>query len=162
MDTVNNEPASSSIIIDRVSQKFGNFTALDSVSIEIKQGEIFGLLGPNGAGKTTLLKLLTGLIKPDNGKVTIGGKIQALIALGAGFNPILTGRENVYVNGAILGFSKRDIDGMLDEILDFSEIADFIDMPVQSYSSGMQVRLGFSVAINLKPDMSGIPRRISL
>ncbi|MCP4219186.1 MAG: ABC transporter ATP-binding protein, partial [bacterium] len=112
-----------------------------------------GLIGPNGAGKTTLLKLLSGLIKPDGGEITIRGKIQALIALGAGFNPILTGRENIYVNGAILGFTKKEMDGLLDEILEFSEIGEFIDMPVQSYSSGMHVRLGFGVAVNLKPDI---------
>ncbi len=129
------------------------FWALQDVNFEIKRGELVGLIGPNGAGKTTLLKLLSGLVKPDKGSVAIRGKIQALIALGAGFNPILTGRENVYVNGAILGFSKKQMDGMLEEILDFSEIEEFIDMPVQSYSSGMHVRLGFAVAVNLKPDI---------
>ncbi len=129
------------------------FWALQDLSFEIKKGELVGLIGPNGAGKTTLLKVLSGLVKPDRGKITIRGKIQALIALNAGFNPILTGRENVYINGAILGFSKKEMDGMMDEILKFSEIGEFIDMPVQSYSSGMQVRLGFAVAVNLKPDI---------
>lgn len=129
------------------------FWALQDVDFEIKKGELVGLIGPNGAGKTTLLKALSGLIKPDKGKITIHGKIQALIALNAGFNPILTGRENVYINGAILGFSKKEMDELMEEILNFSEIGEFIDMPVQSYSSGMQVRLGFAVAVNLKPDI---------
>ncbi|MCP5107626.1 MAG: ABC transporter ATP-binding protein [bacterium] len=129
------------------------FWALKDVDFEIKKGELVGLIGANGAGKTTLLKALSGLIKPDEGQITIRGKIQALIALGAGFNPILTGRENVYVNGAILGFTKKEMDALLDDIMDFSDIGEFIDMPVQSYSSGMQVRLGFSVAVNLKPDI---------
>jgi len=129
------------------------FWALADVSFEIKKSELVGLIGANGAGKTTMLKLLSGLIKPDRGVITIRGKIQALIALGAGFNPILTGRENIYINGAILGFAKKEIDSLLEEIMDFSEIGEFIDMPVQSYSSGMQVRLGFAVAVNLKPDI---------
>ncbi len=129
------------------------FWALEDVNLEIKKGELVGLIGANGAGKTTILKLLTGLIKPDKGTITIRGKIQALIALGAGFNPVLTGRENIYINGAVLGFSKKDIDLMMDDILEFSEIGEFIDMPVQSYSSGMHVRLGFAVAVNLKPDI---------
>lgn len=137
----------------KVKLRKGEFWALEDVNFEIKKGELVGLIGANGAGKTTILKLLSGLIKPDIGTVTIHGKIQALIALGAGFNPILTGRENIYINGAILGFSKKEVDSMLEEILEFSEIGEFIDMPVQSYSSGMHIRLGFAVAVNLKPDI---------
>lgn len=129
------------------------FWALKNISFKITRGELLGLIGPNGAGKTTILKLLTGILRPDRGHIAISGKIQALIALGAGFNPVLTGRENVYINAAILGFSKSEINGMIDNIVDFSEIGEFIDMPVQSYSSGMQVRLGFAVAVNLKPDI---------
>ncbi|MBN1474989.1 MAG: ABC transporter ATP-binding protein [Syntrophaceae bacterium] len=129
------------------------FWAVHDVSFELKRGECTGLIGRNGAGKTTLLKMLNGLIKPDKGRIEILGRVGALIALGAGFNPILTGRENIYVNGSILGLSKREIDAKLEEIIDFSEIGDFIDSPVQSYSSGMHVRLGFSVATVLDPDV---------
>lgn len=138
---------------NRVKLRKDEFWALQDINFEINRGELVGLIGANGAGKTTLLKLLSGLVKPDNGKITIRGKIQALIALGAGFNPILTARENIYINGAVLGFSKKEMDKMLEDIMDFAEIREFIDMPVQSYSSGMQVRLGFAVAVNLKPDI---------
>src|SRR5688572_17263205 len=129
------------------------FWALDGVSVELARGECLGLIGRNGAGKTTLLKMLNGLIKPDKGRIEMRGRVGALIALGAGFNPILTGRENIYVNGSVLGLSKREIDAKLEEIIDFAEIREFIDMPVQSYSSGMQVRLGFAVATALNPDV---------
>lgn len=138
---------------ERTTLRKEEFWALKDLNFEIKQGELVGLIGPNGAGKTTLLKVLSGLVKPDIGQVTIRGKIQALIALGAGFNPILTARENIYINGAVLGFSKKKMDHLIEEIMDFAEIGEFIDMPVQSYSSGMQVRLGFAVAVNLKPDI---------
>jgi lipopolysaccharide transport system ATP-binding protein len=130
------------------------FWAVNDVSFELKRGECLGLIGRNGAGKTTLLRLLNGLIKPDKGRIEIRGSVSALIALGAGFNPILTGRENIYVNGSILGLSKKIIDKKLDEIVDFAELRDFIDTPVQSYSSGMVVRLGFSTAVKLlRPDI---------
>jgi lipopolysaccharide transport system ATP-binding protein len=129
------------------------FWAVNDVSFEVKRGECLGLIGHNGAGKTTLLKMLNGLIKPDHGRIEIRGRVGALIALGAGFNPILTGRENIYVNGAVLGLTKREIEAKLEEIIDFADIREFIDSPVQSYSSGMQVRLGFSIATALKPDI---------
>lgn len=131
----------------------GEFWAVSDVSFELRRGECLGLIGHNGAGKTTLLRMLNGLIKPDGGRVEMRGKVGALIALGAGFNPILSGRENVYVNAAVLGLSKREIDAQFDEIVEFAEIGDFIDAPVQSYSSGMQVRLGFAVATALQPDV---------
>lgn len=129
------------------------FWAVRDVAFELRRGECLGLLGRNGAGKTTLLKMLNGLIKPDGGRIEMRGRVAALIALGAGFNPILTGRENIYVNAAVLGLSRREVDERIDEIIDFAEIGDFIDMPVQSYSSGMSVRLGFAVASSLQPDV---------
>ena len=131
----------------------GEFFAVKDVSFELRRGECLGLIGHNGAGKTTLLKMLNGLIKPDAGSITMRGRVGALIALGAGFNPILTGRENIYINGSVLGLTKKEIDAKIDEIIDFSEIREFIDMPVQSYSSGMTVRLGFAVATAMNPDV---------
>ena len=135
------------------SLREGEFWANQDISFELRRGECVGLIGHNGAGKTTLLKMLNGLIKPDTGRIEMRGRVGALIALGAGFNPILTGRENIYVNGSILGLSKRDIEDKMDEIIDFAEIRDFIDSPVQSYSSGMAVRLGFSIAVKTEPDV---------
>lgn len=129
------------------------FWAVKDVSFELKRGECLGLVGHNGAGKTTLLKMLNGLVKPDAGQIQMRGRVGAIIALGAGFNPILTGRENIYVNASVLGLSKREIDERIDEIIDFSEIEEYIDMPVQSYSSGMSVRLGFSIASVISPDI---------
>ena len=129
------------------------FWAVKDVSFDLKRGECLGLIGHNGAGKSTLLKMLNGLIKPDQGTITMKGRIGALIELGAGFNPILTGRENIYNNGSVLGFTKKEIDQKLDAIIDFAEIQDFIDTPVQNYSSGMKVRLGFSVAAQMEPDV---------
>lgn len=129
------------------------FWAVKDVSFELKRGECLGLVGRNGAGKTTLLRMLNGLIKPDQGRIEMLGKVGGLIALGAGFNPILTGRENIQVNASILGLSKREIDKKTGEIIDFAEIDEFIDLPVQNYSSGMQVRLGFAVASTLSPDI---------
>lgn len=131
----------------------GEFWAVNDVSFELKRGECIGLIGHNGAGKTTLLKMLNGLIKPDQGWIEMRGRVSALIALGAGFNPILTGRENIYVNGSVLGLSKSELDATFDEIVDFAEIREFIDAPVQSYSSGMAVRLGFAIAVKCKPDV---------
>ena len=128
------------------------FYAVDDVSFELRSGECLGLIGRNGAGKTTLLKMLNGLIKPDAGQITVKGRMGALIALGAGFNPILSGRENIYVNGSILGMRKAEINAKLESIIDFAEIREFIDAPVQSYSSGMIVRLGFAVAVHCRPD----------
>jgi lipopolysaccharide transport system ATP-binding protein len=129
------------------------FWAVDDVSFELRRGECLGLIGHNGAGKSTLLKMLNGLIKPDKGRITLQGRVGALIELGTGFNPILTGRENIYNNGAVLGFTKREINEKFDSIVDFSEIGDFLDTPVQNYSSGMKVRLGFAVASQMEPDI---------
>lgn len=129
------------------------FWAVDDISFEVRRGECLGLLGHNGAGKSTLLKVLTGLIAPDRGQITMKGRVNALIELTAGFNPILTGRENIYNNGAVLGLTEKEIDAKYDEIVAFSELEEFIDTPVQYYSSGMKVRLGFSVAAFTEPDV---------
>jgi len=129
------------------------FWAVKDVSFQLRRGECLGLIGHNGAGKSTLLKILNGLINPDQGSITMRGKIGALIELGAGFNPILTGRENIYNNGAVLGFTRSEIDAKVEAIIDFAEVRDFIDSPVQNYSSGMRVRLGFAVAAQMEPDI---------
>ena len=129
------------------------FWAVDDISFEVRRGECLGLLGHNGAGKSTLLKVLTGLIAPDRGQITMKGRVNALIELTAGFNPILTGRENIYNNGAVLGLTEKEIDAKYNEIVAFSELEEFIDTPVQYYSSGMKVRLGFSVAAFTEPDV---------
>jgi lipopolysaccharide transport system ATP-binding protein len=124
------------------------FWAIDNVSFKVKKGETLGIIGPNGSGKSTLLKLLNGIFMPDQGKIIVKGKVGALINVGAGFHPMLTGKENIYINGAILGMTKEEIDAKYDEIVDFANIGDFLDTPVKNYSSGMYVRLGFAVAIH--------------
>jgi lipopolysaccharide transport system ATP-binding protein len=129
------------------------FWAVKDISFTLKRGECLGLIGHNGAGKSTLLKILNGLINPDEGKVVMKGRVGALIELGAGFNPVLSGRENIYNNGAILGFTRKEIDEKLQHIIDFAELQEFIDMPVRNYSSGMKVRLGFAVAAQMEPDV---------
>lgn len=127
------------------------FWAVDDVSFELKQGDTLGIVGPNGSGKSTLLKMLNGIIYPDRGRLSVRGRVGALIEVGAGFHPMLTGRENIFVNGAILGMSKAEIKGKFDAIVDFAEIGDFLDVPVKNYSSGMYVRLGFAVAAHCEP-----------
>ncbi len=138
------------------------FWAVQDTSFELKRGEVLGIIGPNGAGKTTILKMLNGIILPDMGSITVRGRVGALIAVGAGFHPQLTGRENVYINGAILGMSKREIDRKFKMIVDFSEIGDFLDTPVKHYSSGMFIRLGFSVAVHCDPDILLIDEVLSV
>lgn len=129
------------------------FWAVDDVSFELKKGETLGIIGSNGSGKTTLLKMLNGIFWPDKGKITIKGKVGALIEVGAGFHPLLTGRENIYLNGAILGMNRKEIDEKFDDIVEFADIGDFLDTPVKTYSSGMYVRLGFAVAVHCEPDI---------
>lgn len=129
------------------------FWALKNINFEIKKGETVGIIGENGAGKSTMLKILTGVTRPTSGTVKVNGRVGALLELGAGFHPDLTGRENVYLNGSILGLSKKDIDRKFDGIVDFSGIEEFIDTPVRTYSSGMFVRLGFSVAVHMEPEI---------
>jgi len=131
----------------------GEFWALDDVSFDVKKGETLGIIGANGSGKTTLLKLLNGIFWPDRGRVTIKGRVGVLIEAGAGFHPLLTGRENIYLNAAILGMKKRDVEEKFDSIVEFADIGDFIDAPVKHYSSGMFVRLGFAIAVQCDPDI---------
>ncbi|MBT3294317.1 MAG: ABC transporter ATP-binding protein [Verrucomicrobia bacterium] len=129
------------------------FWALDDISFALRRGECLGLVGPNGSGKTTLLRILNGIINPDTGSATVRGSTGALIHLGAGFHPTLTGRENVYISGAIRGMSHREVDARFDEIVEFAGVGEFIDMPIQHYSAGMFVRLGYSVAAHIDPDV---------
>ena len=141
-------------IQEATSLRSGEFWANRGITFDVQRGQCIGLIGGNGAGKTTLLKMLNGLIRPDTGRIRMRGRIGALIALGAGFNPVLTGRENVFVNGSILGLSKSEIQNKLEEIVDFADIEAAIDSPVRTYSSGMQVRLGFATAAVLfEPDI---------
>jgi ABC-type polysaccharide/polyol phosphate transport system ATPase subunit len=127
--------------------------ALADVSFTVDKGEAFGLIGSNGSGKSTLLKVVAGILRPDAGTVMVDGRVAALIELGAGFHPEISGRENVYINGAVLGLARREIDAHFESIVEFSGLADFIDEPVKTYSSGMYVRLGFAVAIHTTPDV---------
>jgi ABC-type polysaccharide/polyol phosphate transport system ATPase subunit len=129
------------------------FEALKGVSFEVATGKTFGIVGRNGSGKSTMLKLIAGIGRPTSGNVTVRGRVSALIELGAGFHPEISGRDNVFINGMMLGLSKRDIADRFDEIVAFAELEDFIDEPVKTYSSGMYMRLGFSVAINVDPDV---------
>jgi ABC-2 type transport system ATP-binding protein len=130
-----------------------DFWALSEVSLTVREGETVGILGRNGSGKSTMLKCICGVLQPTSGEVAVRGKLAGLLELGAGFQQDLTGRENIYLNGSLLGMSKRDVDKVFDAIVDFSELEEFIDGPVKFYSSGMYVRLGFAVAVNVDPDV---------
>lgn len=136
--------------------------ALQDVSFEVKRGEVLGIIGPNGAGKSTILKLISGITFPTSGNIQVKGKVGALIEVGAGFHPELTGRENIYLNGSILGLKKKDIDERFDSIVEFSELRKFLDTPVKKYSSGMYVRLGFSVAAQMDPEILLIDEVLSV
>ena len=132
---------------------YSEFMALTDISLTVRRGESWGLVGANGAGKSTLLKLISGILKPYRGSVRTYGTIAPLIELGAGFNPELTARENIFLNGALLGHSKKYLQDHFAEIVDFAELWDFLDMPIKNYSSGMSARLGFSVATMVRPDI---------
>lgn len=135
------------------SRGTAQFRALDDVSFDIQRGTTFGLIGHNGSGKSTMLKILAGVYRPSSGRLLVDGRVSALLELGAGFHGELTGRENIYLNGAILGMGKRQIDASIEEIIEFADIGEFIDSPVKVYSSGMYVRLGFAIAVNLDPEI---------
>jgi len=139
-----------------------DFYALNDVGFEIKKGESFGIIGKNGSGKSTLLKIITGVLTPSSGTVQVNGKIAALLELGSGFNPELSGIENVYFNGMLMGYTREEMDARLDDILSFAEIGDFVYQPVKSYSSGMFVRLAFSVAICVDPEILIIDEALSV
>lgn len=140
-------------VLRRRRVTFEEYWALRDVSLEVQAGQTVGLIGENGSGKSTLLKCMAKILRPDRGQIQVNGKVSALLELGAGFHPELSGRENVYLNGSILGVGKRQLDRSFDEIVEFAGMERFIDTPVKSYSSGMYVRLGFSVAINVNPDV---------
>lgn len=138
------------------------FVALNNISFDVKKGEIVGIVGKNGSGKSTLLKIITGVLSPTSGSVDIKGKISALLELGAGFNQELSGMENIYLNGTIMGFTKSEIEEKIPIILEFAEIGDFIHQPVKTYSSGMFARLAFAVAINVDPDILIVDEALSV
>jgi len=129
------------------------FWALQRINLSVRRGECIGLYGPNGSGKSTILKIIAAVTRPSRGDVTVRGRVAPLIELGAGFHPDLSGRENIYLNGAIVGMSLKEIKNKIDEIIEFSELSDFIEMPVKKYSSGMYLRLGFSVAVHSSADI---------
>ncbi len=134
-------------------KKKDEFWALRDISFEVKKGEVIGLIGSNGAGKSTLLKIVSGVMKPTNGKVKVSGVISPMIELGAGFDMELTARENIFLNGAILGYSKQFLESKFDEIVEFSELKDFLDVPVKNFSSGMTAKLAFSIATIVDPEI---------
>jgi ABC-type polysaccharide/polyol phosphate transport system ATPase subunit len=141
------------IIPDSSTLRSDEFWVIDDINLTLKKGESFGIIGPNGSGKTTFLKMLNGIFMPDKGKITIVGKVGALIQVGAGFHPMLSGRENIYVNAAILGMSRRETDQKFNSIVEFADIGDFLDSPVKHYSSGMYVRLGFAIAVHSEAEI---------
>ena len=139
--------------VDRLQLREKEFFALDDVNFSLDQGETLGIVGRNGSGKSTLLRLIAGIFPPDSGRITVRGRVGALIALGAGFHPHLTGRENIFLNGSIMGMSQPEIQRKLDAIIEFAELNEFIDAPVSTYSSGMTVRLGFAIASHSEPSL---------
>lgn len=133
--------------------RFREFSALNDINLDVQQGEILGIIGRNGAGKSTLLKVISRVLIPTEGRVRIRGRVSPLLELGAGFHPELTGRENIFLNGTLLGHTRREVESRLPEIIEFAELGAFIDSPLRTYSSGMVARLGFSVSTTWKPDI---------
>lgn len=156
-----NQTLKSAILRGRTS-KHEDFWALKGVSFEVKEGHTHGLIGTNGSGKSTLLKCLAKIYWPTSGSIDYRGRMASLLEVGSGFHLELSGRENIYLNGSILGMSKKEIDGKFDEIVDFSGVEQFLDQPVKNYSSGMYVRLGFSIAINVDPDILVVDEVLSV
>src|SRR6186713_984910 len=151
-------PSFREVVVDRLKhplrkQQTETFWALKDVSFDVKKGEVVGIIGRNGAGKSTLLKILSRIVEPTSGEVDLFGRVGSLLEVGTGFHPELTGRENIFLNGAILGMQRREIRKHFDEIVDFAEVEKFLDMPVKRYSSGMYVRLAFAVAAHLEPEI---------
>ena len=136
-----------------IEKKKSTLNAVDNLSLAIAEGERVGIIGLNGSGKSTTLKIISGILKPTKGKVFVNGAVQPLIEIGAGFDPEFTGRENIFLNGYMLGFSKAEIRKMEDEIIEFSGLREFIDVPIKYYSSGMSVRLAFTIATSIRPDI---------
>lgn len=141
---------------------FEEFKALKNVSFDIHRGEVVGLVGTNGSGKSTMLKVIAGVLEPSEGQVVVHGNIAPLIELGAGFDPELTARENIYLNGALLGYTKEFIDSSFDEIVDFAELSDFVDMPLKNFSSGMVARIAFAIATITEPDILIVDETLSV
>lgn len=139
-----------------------DFFALNSMTLHVQRGEALGIIGKNGSGKSTLLKIMTGVLSPTSGELSVKGRISALLELGAGFNPDFSGLENVYLNGTMMGMSKEDVDKKIDDITAFADIGDFIHQPVKTYSSGMFVRLAFAVAINVEPEILIVDEALSV
>lgn len=139
-----------------------DFYALNQLSFHVKKGETVGIIGTNGSGKSTILKIITGVLTPTTGEVAVDGKISALLELGAGFNMDYTGIENIYMNGTMMGYTKKEMDAKLQDILDFAEIGDFVYQPVKTYSSGMFVRLAFALAINVDPEILIVDEALSV
>ncbi len=150
------------IKIMRHELMFKEFKALDDITFQVRRGDVFGLVGTNGSGKSTMLKIIAGVLEPSSGTCRVRGTIAPLIELGAGFDMELTARENIYLNGALLGYSRAFIDEHFDEIVDFAELRDFLDMPLKNYSSGMVARIAFSIATATKPDLLIVDETLSV
>ena len=138
------------------------FYALNGLSFSVEKGQTVGIIGTNGSGKSTILKIITGVLSPTTGEVTVNGTVSALLELGAGFNMDYTGIENIYMNGSMMGFSRKEMDARLQDILDFADIGDFVNQPVKTYSSGMFVRLAFALAINVEPEILIVDEALSV